>query len=126
MIDHVSVGVSDLDEGRDFYHSVLETIGLKQLAATDTAIAYGLDKINFLIMLPFDKTPQTGGNGTHIAFKAENDRQVDAFYAAAMAQGGQDEGAPGPRDYPHAPVYAAYVRDPFGNKLEVLRGGFAA
>lgn len=125
MIDHLSVGVSDIEAAEQFYDNVLSTIGLQRLAALDGIRAYGGERIEFLAMLPFDKGEASFGNGTHIAFKARSDSDVDAFHAAALSNGGSDEGSPGPRPYPHAEVYAAYVRDPFGNKLEVLRGGFA-
>lgn len=125
MIDHLSVGVTDIEAAERFYDNVLSTIGLNRLAALDGVRAYGGERIEFLAMLPFDKLPASIGNGTHIAFKAQSNADVDAFHAAALSHGGSDEGAPGPRPYPHAEVYAAYIRDPFGNKLEVLRGGFA-
>lgn len=125
MIDHLSVGVSDIDVAENFYDGVLSAIGFNRLAALDGIRAYGGERIEFLAMLPFDREPSSFGNGTHVAFKARSDADVDAFHAAAIRHGGSDEGAPGPRPYPHAEVYAAYVRDPFGNKLEVLRGGFA-
>lgn len=126
MIDHLSVGVNDIEKGKAFYGPVMEAIGAKQLAEMDGLVAYGKERIEFLIMLPFNKENQTSGNGVHIALVAQDDAAVDALYNAALENGGADEGKPGVRAYPHAEVYAAYVRDPFGNKLEVLRGGFAA
>ena len=125
MIDHLSVGVSDIEKGKAFYDAVLGTVGFTAMAAADSYVAYGTDRVEFLIMLPFNKEEQTFGNGVHIAFPAKDDAAVDAFYKAALDNGGSDEGQPGERPYPHAPVYGAFVRDPFGNKLEVLRGGFA-
>lgn len=71
-------------------------------------------------MKPFDDNPATAGNGAHIAFLATRRSAVDAFHAAAMANGGSDEGAPGPRPHYHDHYYGAYVRDPEGNKLQAV------
>ncbi|WP_152998574.1 VOC family protein [Sphingopyxis sp. H115] len=69
----------------------------------------------------------TQGNGTHVAFRAESQAVVDAFHATAIQGGGACAGEPGPRpDYPASDVYAAFVRDPFGHKLEAIHNGFAA
>lgn len=125
MIDHLSVGVPDIAAACTFYDSLLSTLGAKRLATMDQLAAYGTDAVQFIAILPHDGATPTGGNGTHIAFKAADAAAVDAFHEAALAMGGTCEGAPGPRAYPHAEVYAAYVRDPFGNKLEALSGGFA-
>ena len=66
------------------------------------------------------------GNGTHICFVAPSQQAVDVFHAHALRNGGTDEGAPGPRPgYPKENVYTAFVRDPFGNKLEAIYNGFA-
>ncbi|CAA0123050.1 Virulence protein [BD1-7 clade bacterium] len=124
MIDHISVGVSDIEKAANFYDRVLTTIGYQQHAKFDNIVAYGIEKINFLAMLPFDAQPHSAGNGVHIAFSAEDKNQVDAFHHAAIENGGACEGAPGHRDYPHGEVYTAYIRDPFGNKFEVISGGF--
>jgi catechol 2,3-dioxygenase-like lactoylglutathione lyase family enzyme len=124
MIDHLSVGVSSIDQAEKFYDSVLATIGCEPKAKMDGLLAYGRDRIEFLAMLPFDKNDSTAGNGVHIAFAAETNEQIDNFHKAVLENGGTCEGAPGTRPYPHAEVYATYVRDPFGNKLEALVGGF--
>lgn len=124
MIDHLSVGVTDIIRAEKFYDTVLATIGMKRLAELETIRAYGAEQISFLAMTPYDQQAATHGNGTHIAFRAEHDAEVDAFHTAALEMGGTCEGKPGERPYPHAVVYTAYVRDPFGNKLEVIRGGF--
>lgn len=69
---------------------------------------------------PFDGRPATWGNGTHVAFQAESREVVDEFYAQALAHGGTDEGAPGLREHYGPNYYAAYVRDPDGNKLQAV------
>ncbi|MBA5775891.1 VOC family protein [Stappia sp. F7233] len=126
IVDHLSVGVPNIAEARKFYDPVMETVGANCLAASDGFAAYGKDRVEFIIILPFDGNAPTGGNGTHIALVAAAPAAVDAAYRAALANGGTDEGAPGPREgYPIPNVYTGYVRDPFGNKLEVIHNGFA-
>lgn len=71
------------------------------------------------LLTPVNGEPQTVGNGSMIALDAQSRAAVDAFYHAALAQGGTDEGAPGLRPY-HAHFYACYVRDPDGNKLSAV------
>jgi catechol 2,3-dioxygenase-like lactoylglutathione lyase family enzyme len=126
MIDHLSVGVTDIEKATSFYTEVLGKLGTDMLAKMDSLVAFGQGRIEFIAMMPHDGNDQTSGNGVHVAFKAANAEQVDAFHKAALENGGTCDGAPGTRPYPHAEVYAAFVRDPFGNKLEALSGGFAA
>ncbi|NJM33765.1 MAG: VOC family protein [Rhodomicrobium sp.] len=127
FIDHLSVGVSDLDDAQRFYDRALATIGVKRLAATDSFIAYGKDAPQFLVMLPYDRQAARAGNGVHISFTAATHAEVDLFYKTALALGGECAGAPGTRaGFPGDPdAYMAFVRDPFGNKLEAIANGFA-
>lgn len=127
LLDHASVGVPDIAAARRFYDPVMQALGCTCLAALDSLAAYGRETPQFVIILPFDKGAATAGNGTHICFAADSRAAVDAFAEAALHHGGSDEGAAGPRpDYPKPGVYAAFVRDPFGNKLEAIHGGFTA
>lgn len=126
IIDHLSVGVTSIVDGRDFYDPVLGALGISRLAATNEFAAYGRDAVQFLIMTPANRQEQTAGNGTHICFVAGKTEDVDRFHALALRHGGVCEGNPGPRpEYPIPGVYAAFVRDPFGNKLEAIQNGFA-
>ena len=124
MIDHLSIGVNDIEKAATFYDAVMAVLEYRQLAKFDNIIAYGNERIEFLAMLPFDGRDQTAGNGTHIAFKAKTQAQVNLFYVAALNNQGICAGEPGIREYPHGEVYTTYVRDPFGNKLEAICGGF--
>lgn len=124
MIDHISIGVSDINKAATFYDATLTALGYQQHAKFDNIVAYGADSISFLAMLPFDQQTASAGNGTHIAFKATSPEAVDQFHHLALAHGGSCEGQPGNRDYPHGQVYTTFVRDPFGNKLEAIFGGF--
>lgn len=126
IIDHLSVGVNDLGKAKSFYNPVLQSIGASLLAENEHFLAYGKGSVQFLAMPPYDKKPATAGNGTHICFTAASQQEVRDFHKAALDAGGACEGEPGPRPaYPTDDAYAAYVRDPFGNKLEVIHSGFA-
>lgn len=127
MIDHLSVGVPAIAAGRSFYDKLMAVLGCRCLAASERLAAYGQERPAFLLLTPFDGAAASAGNGAHVAFKAASREVVEAFHAAGLAAGGTDEGAPGVRDaYPMPNVFAAYLRDPFGNKLEAVHGGFAA
>lgn len=126
VIDYLSVGVPDIESGRNFYDPVMQAADVRCLAANGKFAAYGKDRIEFLLTVPYDGGPQSGGNGTHIALAAASRAAVDTIYNSALTNGGRDEGAPGPRDtYPMPDVYTGYVRDPFGNKLEIIHNGFS-
>lgn len=127
IIDHLSLGVSDLSNACDFYDGLMETLGCKRLAANDALAAYGVDKVQFVLIKPYDGKAPSAGNGTHIGFFAGSREAVDAFHQYALGNGGTCEGEPGPREaYPNPNVYTTYVRDPFGNKLEAIFNGFGA
>ncbi|KUO55749.1 MAG: hypothetical protein APF82_09955 [Sphingomonadales bacterium BRH_c42] len=127
ILDHISLGVTSIDDARRFYDPAMEVLGLSCLAANNAFAAYGKDAVQFLLMVPTDGAAYTQGNGTHVAFRADNQATVEAFHTAAITAGGVCAGAPGPRpDYPASDVFAAFVRDPFGHKLEAIHNGFAA
>jgi len=126
LVDHLSLGVDNVEDVREFYDRVLGTIGVSCLASGDGFAAYGHDRIEFLLLTPFDGGKASVGNGTHIGFVAPDRETVDAFHAEALRAGGSDDGLPGPRDaYPMPNVYTAYIRDPLGNKLEIIHNGFS-
>ena len=126
IIDHLSVGVSDLHQAETFYEPVLGELDVATLAKSDMFLAFGQQRVEFLAMLPNDGSAHSCGNGTHICFAAPSRDAVDSFYREALKNGGTCEGKPGPRDaYPIPDVYACFVRDPFGNKLEAIHNGFS-
>lgn len=121
MFSHISVGTSDFERARRFYEPVMATLGLTQPFQMPGAIAFGAETgPKLFILAPYDGGPPTPGNGTMAAFLAPSRAAVEAFHAAALANGGSDEGAPGLRPRYHANYYAAYVRDPDGNKLQAV------
>ena len=117
-ISHMSLGVKDVAKAAAFYDAVLATLGVTRIMAVDGAIAYGRAYPDFWINLPLDNKPATIGNGSHVAFAARTQAEVDAFYAEALKQGATDEGAPGPRPDYGEPYYGAFVRDLDGHKIE--------
>jgi catechol 2,3-dioxygenase-like lactoylglutathione lyase family enzyme len=120
MIHHVSVGTNDVARARAFYDAVLPTVGLALMQASETAADYGSGHLIFSVETPVDGEPATVGNGSHIAFAAEDRDMVDRFFAQAIAHGGTSDGAPGLRAEYDANYYGAFVRDPDGNKIEAM------
>ena len=118
MFNHVSVGIRDLDQASRFYDAVLGALGYRRTFSESFGCAWGVEWPEFWAQLP-DSGEAIAGNGTHVAFIAPSREAVDRFHAAALAAGGSDAGAPGPRDYT-PDYYAAFVRDPDGNKLEAV------
>jgi catechol 2,3-dioxygenase-like lactoylglutathione lyase family enzyme len=121
MYSHITVGTSDIARSRQFYDAALDALGIGVCMELDGAVAYG-DMIGtkFFVVPPFDDQPTHQGNGWHAAFAAQDRASVDAFHKAALANGGSDEGAPGLRPHYHPAYYAAYVRDPDGNKIQAV------
>ena len=122
-ISHITLGTNDKSRAALFYNAVLGTIGFTRLPKPpEKPLAYEKNgqMPTVYIYTPEDGRPATWGNGTHIAFIADNHAQVRDFHAQAMKAGGKDEGAPGPRPHYGANYYAAYVRDPDGNKLQAV------
>lgn len=127
VIDHLSLGVPNIEIASEFYDGLLKTLGVDRLAITSSFAAYGRESVQLLIMIPENRELPTPGNGTHICLSASGPTAVDQFHAYAVSNGGACAGAPGPRpDYPLSDVYTAFVLDPYGNKLEAIHNGFAA
>jgi catechol 2,3-dioxygenase-like lactoylglutathione lyase family enzyme len=122
---YLTLGTNDLARAARFYDAVLAPLGLIRRATEPTEVGYGLPddrRTRLWITRPFDGRPATAGNGSMPALTAPSRKAVDAFHAAALAQGGIDEGAPGLRPFGPS-FYAAYVRDPDGNKLSAVHEG---
>lgn len=122
MIDHSGLSVSDFERAKSFYSAALAPLGSSYLFTvppehTSGAVVggFGQDRPQFWIN---DGGPQSPT--VHFAFSAETRAQVDAFYTAALAAGGTDNGPPGPRPHYHAHYYGAFVHDPDGNNIEAV------
>lgn len=120
MLSHVSVGTNDAARAAAFYDPVLATLGIRKLHERDGSLDYGTSIMFFSLEKPSDGQPASVGNGVHVAFLAETRAMVDAFYKAALANGGTDAGPPGLRPEYDAHYYGAFVRDPDGNKIEAV------
>ncbi|WP_313804800.1 VOC family protein [Sphingobium sp.] len=116
VFSHACLGASDLAASTAFYDAALAPLGVKNLGPFgENVVLYGKDKPAFLVLRPGNGEAPSG-NGVTVGFAAATTDQVDAFHAAGLAAGGVDEGAAGPRG--HLPgAYAAYLRDPAGNKV---------
>jgi catechol 2,3-dioxygenase-like lactoylglutathione lyase family enzyme len=122
VFSHVTVGSADIPRAMRFYDAVLAPLGLERVKTFKIALGYapkGFEGLNapFWILRPYDRKTASAGNGVTVAFTAPQRAAVDAFHAAAMTQGGADEGAPGIREHYHPNYYGAYIRDPDGNKI---------
>jgi catechol 2,3-dioxygenase-like lactoylglutathione lyase family enzyme len=122
MIDHAGINVADWDEAKRFYDAAMGAIGAKLLMMVPEEYTggvkvggYGRQKPDFWLNESKDVGP-----GRHYAFTANNRAEVDAFYKAAMAAGGKDNGAPGLRPQYHENYYGAFVFDPDGNNVEAV------
>lgn len=120
MIHHVSVGSNDLARAKAFYDALMPELGLRLIKQSDRILAYGLTEVIFSIERPLDGQRASSGNGTHVAFHAGHRNAVDACHAAGLAHGGQCDGPPGIRERYDPHYYAAFLRDPDGNKIEIL------
>lgn len=126
MIDHVGILVANWDKAKAFYDAAFAPLGISMTAIVPEQYTggvkvggYGRAKPDFWLT-----ESQEVGPGRHYAFSARSTAEVDAFYAAAMAHGGRDNGGPGPRPHYHEHYYGAFVIDPDGNNVEaVFHGG---
>ena len=132
MILYVTLGTNDLQRSIRFYDPVMVALGFHRHVTVEDEIGYGpalakksetvsenARKCFVWITKPYLKLPATWGNGTLLALPASSHAAVQTFHAAAISNGGFDEGAPGPRPY-HPKFYSCYVRDPDGNKLSAV------
>ena len=121
MLGHISFGVEDLERAIRFYDAALAPLAAVRVWTTETAAGYGApgggDR---LALFHRQGAPRAPGAGFHLALNAASRAAVDAFHAAALAHGGSDAGAPGPRPRYSPTYYAAFVIDPDGYKLEAV------
>ena len=123
MLDHVGFAITDLEKARTFYDAALAPLGIEvlmtvtpEMTGKGTVLGYGKGQHPFFWVGDGERA----GEGTHIAFAASTRAEVDAFYEAAMAAGGRDNGGPGLRPHYHPNYYAAFVYDPDGMNIEAV------
>jgi catechol 2,3-dioxygenase-like lactoylglutathione lyase family enzyme len=120
MIDHLSIGVSDLVRSGAFYDAVLAPLGYARLFGNERGIGYGLPgaRDEAFAILAAGEGGKPVGKGWHLAFRAPSRQAVDSFHGIALRNGATDEGGPGLRPKYGPTYYAAFVRDPDGHRLE--------
>jgi len=134
MFNYVCLGTNDLERGIRIYDAALAALGLARCnvsaeagwdgwAGWGTYERGGVDEIALWLCRPFDQRPASSGNGTMVALTAPSWPAVDEFHRAALRSGGTCEGPPGLRTQYNPDFYAAYVRDPDGNKLAAVCRG---
>jgi catechol 2,3-dioxygenase-like lactoylglutathione lyase family enzyme len=135
MLSYVYFGTNDLDRAIAFYHAALTTLGMERCVTNNpewdrVAAGWGIyegggiRELAFWIGKPLDQKLASVGNGSMVAFSARSWSAVDRFHAAALANGGLCDGPPGLRLHYAPDFYAAYVRDPDGNKVAAVCRGF--
>lgn len=117
MLDHVTIGVTDLRRAKAFYDAALLPLGIERLYAEEESYAgYGSDRKAFFWIGLRDKVT----TGLHVAFAAPDRATVGAFYRAALAAGGRDNGPPGLRPQYHPDYYGAFILDFDGHNIEAV------
>jgi catechol 2,3-dioxygenase-like lactoylglutathione lyase family enzyme len=119
-LDHVSIAVSSVARSTRFYDAALAPLGIKRVKEVPGHIGYGTDRPFFWLHPRAAKGAVRPGIGLHFCFGAKTRAEVDAFHAAAMAEGAKDNGAPGLRTDYHPNYYGAFVLDPDGYKIEAV------
>ncbi len=122
MIGYVTLGTNDMEKAAAFYDALLGELGAGRLMEAETFIAWGTDPRSpaVSVIKPQDGNPATVGNGVMVALAVGSNEKVDRIHAKALELGAADEGAPGERG---TGFYAAYFRDPDGNKLNAFHYG---
>jgi len=119
MVGYVTLGTNDMERGSKFYDELLKELGAGRIMDMGRFVLWGTSFMEPSLALakPYDEKPATVGNGVMVALRATSKEAVNAIHAKALALGGKDEGAPGPRG---DGFYAGYFRDLDGNKLNAF------
>jgi len=120
MIDHVSLQVADLERAGAFYDAVLRPLGLVRMVERPGTIGFGKRYPELWLNLRAGGVTATSDPGAHVALRAPSEDAVRELHATALAHGGRDAGAPGPRVASMTTYFGAFVLDPDGNKLEAV------
>jgi catechol 2,3-dioxygenase-like lactoylglutathione lyase family enzyme len=122
MLNHVSIGVRDVAKTKTFYDAALKPLGYTCLSASEGSLGYGDTAVVLWISQTDKPVPADKASGLHFCFDAPSRKSVDDFHAAALAQGGKDNGKPGLRPDYDANYYAAFAIDPDGYRIEAYCG----
>jgi len=124
LLDHVSIGVPDIDAARPFYDAIMTALGASKVYDRPNALGYGercttTDTASTYLAVYLDPA-EIKENKRHWCFKAQSREQVDAFFEAGLSTGGKSDGEPGLRSHYHPTYYAAFLLDPAGNRVEAV------
>ncbi|KAI9025728.1 lactoylglutathione lyase [Hyaloraphidium curvatum] len=123
VFDHVSIPVADMDKSLKFYEAALAPLGISKKMGYDhpmgREVGMGKTKPDFWLSCHPSRSA-AAIKGMHIAFASPDRKSVDAWYAAAIAAGGTDNGKPGLRPHYHPDYYGAFVKDPDGHEVEAV------
>jgi len=121
MLDHIQIGVSDLERSRAFYDAALRPLGINRISDFEgRGSDYGSAPAPYGVEFTVSKEPGVAPlPGMHVCFRAPSRKAVSEFYEAALSAGGRDDGLPGVRSY-HASYFAAFVLDPDGHRIEAV------
>lgn len=122
MFDHVSIGVADVARARTFYDAALKPLGYGRLSDGETSLGYGEKEIGLWVNEAASPVKADMESGLHFCLVAKDRKSVDAFHAAALKNGGRDNGKPGVRSDYSPNYYAAFVIDPDGYRIEAYCG----
>ncbi|MEL6298613.1 MAG: VOC family protein [Pseudomonadota bacterium] len=120
MIDHVSLGVSDIESSRRFYAAILAPLGFKRLVDLPGRVGFGKRYPELWLLARPAMARVADDTGCHVSLRSEDRAGVDAFHATAIEKGGMCDGEPRLRAYSMANAYAAFIRDPDGNRVEAV------
>jgi catechol 2,3-dioxygenase-like lactoylglutathione lyase family enzyme len=120
MIDHISIGVSDLERSARFYELTLALLGLARLVTRPATVGFGKTYPEFWINWRPGMAPVSADSGSHVCLRTKSTGEVDAFFEAALKAGATSDGAPGLRPHERVKYYAAFIRDPDGNRIEAV------
>ena len=118
MFTHAFLGSNDLERSRKFYDATMAELGYQNVVPPEApSLVYAGPGGTFIVGKPYDGQPATFANGATLGFAAADDEAVSRWHAAGLANGGTDDGAPGPRERAPNNSVGAYLRDPDGNKI---------
>ncbi|WP_373085779.1 VOC family protein [Sneathiella sp.] len=120
MIDHISIAVTDLKKSGKFYDAVFSGLGMARVADRAGTIGYGKKYPEFWLNSRLQMAPVAEDCGSHVCLRARSEEIVRRAHEAALAGGGSDAGAPGPRQGELTPYFGAFFKDPDGNKIEIV------
>jgi catechol 2,3-dioxygenase-like lactoylglutathione lyase family enzyme len=120
MIDHVSIAVADLKNSAAFYEAVLEPLGYRKIVDRPASVGFGKKYPEFWLNVRPNAPRPSENTGAHICLRAASIEAVREFHTRALANGGRNDGAPGPRKAEMTDYFGAFIRDPDGNKIEAM------